>query len=145
MLLPDSDTYFLEERVHFSLKVATKGCLGGTKKTPKILDFTVFLKQNGRKGTKKFKVSQINLECSCLVQIHIFWKWVRNFFLKVATKGYFRVKKTLKIRFLDCFSKAKREECDQWNWSFSAKFCISIPWVGSRCTHFIESNHQRVS
>ena len=59
--------------------------------------------------------------------------------LKLATKGYFRGKKTLEISrkftYLGSSSKGKTEECDQRNWSFSDKSGITIPhWT----TYFLE-------
>ena len=45
--------------------------------------------------------------------------------LKVATKVFLVVKILLKLRFLEYFSKAKREECDQKSSSVSDKFGIN--------------------
>ena len=38
------------------------------------------------------------------------------------------VKKLLKLRFLDYFSKAKTEVCDQEDWSVSDRYGIITPW-----------------
>ena len=44
--------------------------------------------------------------------------------LKVATKDFLTEKKLLKLRFLDYFSNAETEECDQEDWSLSGKIGI---------------------
>ena len=45
-------------------------------------------------------------------------------FIESSHQRFFRGKKLLKLRFLDYFSKAKTEECDQEDWSVSDKFGI---------------------
>ena len=44
------------------------------------------------------------------------------FSLKVATKIFFRCKKTRKNEIFDCFTKAKTQTCDQEEWSVSDTF-----------------------
>ena len=44
--------------------------------------------------------------------------------MKVATEVFLEIKKLLKFRFLDYFSKAKTEECDQEDLSVSDTFEI---------------------
>ena len=41
--------------------------------------------------------------------------------LKVATKVFLEVKRLLKLKFLDHFSKAETEKCTQDDWSVSDK------------------------
>ena len=66
--------------------------------------------------------------------------------LKVATKVFLEIEKLLKFRFLDYFSKAETEECDQEDYSVSDKFGIFTPCSARRgCTPLTESSHQTFS
>ena len=72
MLMPGLDTYFLELSARVSLKGSTKGSSGGKKIQKFNIVNPFFLKKKRRSETKKIEVFLFNLECSCLVQIHIF-------------------------------------------------------------------------
>ena len=66
--------------------------------------------------------------------------------LKVATKVFLEVKKLLKLRFLDSFSKTETEECNQEDWSASDKFgiitsCSAVYHLEVGAPFFIESSH----
>ena len=79
MLMPGSNTHFLEVSVHVSLKVATKGSFRGEN----VWKFSVlkafFLKQKRRSAIEKNEVSLINLTFLYLLQLYIFWKLVHVF------------------------------------------------------------------
>lgn len=71
MILPGPDRYFLEVKAHVSSKVATK--LSLRHKKTENLDFNIgFLKHEWRILTKNLEFFLINLECSCLFQVHVF-------------------------------------------------------------------------
>ena len=69
-------------------------------------------------ANKIIEVSAIYLASLYLVQLHL------TRFIESSHQSFFRGKKLLKLRFLDYFSKAKTEECDQEDWSVSDKFGI---------------------
>ena len=74
MLMPVSETYFLEVSPHVSLEVATKGFFRG-KRIWKVSIFKAFLlKQIRRSAAEKIGLSLINLVWIYLVQVHTFWK-----------------------------------------------------------------------
>ena len=74
MLMPFSETYFLEVSAHVPLKVTTKVSFRGKK----IQKFSIFeallLKQKRRSATKILEMSLMNLALIYLVQLHIVWK-----------------------------------------------------------------------
>ena len=118
-----------------SLKVATKGSLRG-KKLWKFRISGCFSKAKMEECYqnvwKVFYQFGIIIPCSAIyfldVRVH--------FSLKVATKGFLRVKKLWKLRFLGCFSKAKSEECNQNVWNVFYQFGITIP---CSATYFLEA------
>ena len=77
----------------------------------------------------------INLASLYLAQIHYFLEVGARVLLEVATKIFIRGKKLWKFRFLSCFSKCKREECDQKVWDVFDQFDITIPCSD---TYFLE-------
>ena len=62
---------------------------------------------------------------------------------KVATKTSFRVRNTQKFKFLEYFSKAKREECNQNTELSAINFAsMKLHFSTNRSTCFTESSHQ---
>ena len=111
--MPCSATYLLEVGWCVSLKVGSKVCPRG-KRNSEILDFkVVFLKQKSRSATKQFEMFLINLASAIPGSATYFPEVGARVSLKVATKWSPSGKKDWNIRFLDCFSKGKMEECNQ--------------------------------
>ena len=111
MTIPCSATYFLEVCARVSsLKAATKGCLRVKKKSEKVDFEVVFRKQKGSSAKSGMLLPGTDT-CFLEVSPHVS--------LKLATKGYFRGKKTLEISrkftYLGSSSKGKTEECHQRN------------------------------
>ena len=79
ILMPGSNTNFLEVNVHVSLKATTKGSFRGKN----VWKFSVlkafFLKQKRRSAIERNEVSLINLTFLYLLQLYIFWKLVHVF------------------------------------------------------------------
>ena len=73
MLMPVSETNFLEVSAHVSLKVATKGSFRGKKTLKFSIVSAFFLKQKRGSATKKIGKTLIRLSLICLVEQHIFW------------------------------------------------------------------------
>ena len=78
MLMPSSDTYFMEVSAHVSPKVATKSSF-----REKIIENLIFLKlffqrKNGEVRPERLECL-INLALLYLAQLHILWKWVHAF------------------------------------------------------------------
>ena len=78
MLISGLDIYFLEVSVDALLKVATETSFSGKKSENVAFLGYFFQKQNRRSMTFVFFII---LERSYLVQIHTFWKSVREFFV----------------------------------------------------------------
>ena len=77
-----SGTYFLEVSPRVSLRVVTNGLFRGKKSLKISIFHAIIVKKKQRSQSKKTEVSLTNLECSCLVQKCIFWKWVHTFHWK---------------------------------------------------------------
>ena len=115
-----------------SLKEATKWFFRGKKKPEKFafLQFrflgnfskakTEECDKNDRSACHRFG---INIPCSAASFLEV----GAGISLKVATKVFFRRKKTLKIEIFRLLYKAETEECDQEDWSFSDKIGIITP------------------
>ena len=130
-----SATYFLEAGVRVSLKAATKGSLGGKKKSEN-LDFTVvFLKQKRRSVSKKYRSLFAKSGMLLLGSDTCFLKVCARVSLKVATKWCLRCKKNSKFRFLGCFSEVKTGECDQKNSKF-----LGLIWNALACLGYMSGS-----
>ena len=57
--------------------------------------------------------------------------------LKVTSKDFLEIKNILKLRFLDYFSKAETEKCNQEDWSAFDKYGIT---TACSVTYFLEVN-----
>ena len=152
MIMPYSDTCFLEVSAHVSLKVATDDSFRD-KKHWKFRFWACFSwaeteeydQKNWSFSDKFGMIMPYSDTCFLEVSTHVS--------LKVATDDSFTVKETIwKCRFLECFSKAKTEECDKNIWNVFDQFGITMHCsatyfleAGSKCTRFIESSLQRVS
>ena len=88
---PCSATYFFEVGTRVLLKLAAKGFL----RRKKISFQVVFLKEKRRYVTKKFEMFLIDLALS--LSATYFLEVGARVSLKIATKEFLRVKKTLKI------------------------------------------------
>ena len=74
MIMPGSDTHFLEVSAYASLKVAADYFFR-EKKNIKIQNFKLFFQsKDGGVRPKSFEMFLINIALLYLVQLHIFWK-----------------------------------------------------------------------
>ena len=119
MLIPGSNTHFLEVSAHVSLKVATKGSSRGEK----VWKFSIFkdfyLKQKRRSATKNNKVSFMNLAFNL-------FSYFTSGSSCIATEAFRGCRKLWKFRFSCYFTKAKTEQCNQKDLFVFNKFGISI-------------------
>ena len=144
MLMPCSNTYFLEVSSHVLLKVATKDyfrCKNSKDLALLFLSSKLKTWECDQKGWSVFDQFAIIISSSATN----FLETDARVSLKVATKGPLRGKKLWKYIFLGCFSKVKTEECDTKRlkfflsiWHYNILFSYIFP--GSRGTRFIESS-----
>ena len=71
------------------------------------------MEECNKKDWNDCKIFDIIIPCSvaCFLEVGA------RLLLKVTTKDFLEVKNLLKLRFLDYFSKAETEECNQEVWS----------------------------
>ena len=126
MLMPGLDIYFLKVRAHALLKVATKGSFRG-KKSENLAFLGYFSEEKSEEcSLKDWSVCNI-FGIITSSSATYFLEVGARVSLKVATEVFLEIKKLLKFRFLDYFSKAKTEECDQEDLSVSDTFGIVTP------------------
>ena len=118
--LQTSETYFQEVSAHILLKVATTNSFRDKK------SMKIYLGHLSKAKTKECDQTDQSFcdKIGMLLALPdaFFLEVSAHVALKVATKDYFRHKQTMS--FLGCFSKEKKEECDQKKQSFSDKFGI---------------------
>ena len=134
MLMPCSNTYFLEVSAHVSLKVATKDyfrCKNSKDLALLFLSSKLKTWECDQKGWSVFDQFAIIISSSATN----FLETDARVSLKVATKGPLRGKKLWKYIFLGCFSKVKTEECDTKRLKFFYQFGITISCL---VTYFLE-------
>ena len=119
-----SATYFLKVGACFSLKVTIEACFS-CKKNSGNLDFQgTFLKPN--EGVLPKALACLPWICHHYTLFSYIFSGSRcTSFIESSHQTVFRGKKLLKLRFLDYFSKAKTETCDQKTCRISDKFEIN--------------------